>query len=132
MKKIILIGIILTSIFLLSGCLESKKPYQVAYQEAYQVEYQEPIYTKYYSGYIQDDGLRTYTITFTNYISVDTQYTGKDGWGNKEYTVTLCTASLCTSYPQINSWSISSNSIITGYDTKYRTEYRTAYRTEYR
>jgi len=134
MKRIILIILIsMMGIAALSGCLETKQPYQVAYQEAYEEAYQSPVYTTFISGTLIDVGLLSNTrFTFNNYITMEKEYTGKDGWGNSEYIIVLCKPSGCIKYNDINTWTVTSDTIQTGTETKYKTSYRTAYRIEYR
>lgn len=103
-------------------------PYQEEYQKAYLQSYEEPEYRTAYSGSLEDNGLTTYYWTFKCATSWDKEYTGRDAWGNSEYTFTICGVLGCIKYPQINSWDISQSTVITGYVTKYKTEYRTEYK----
>ncbi|KCZ71256.1 hypothetical protein ANME2D_02457 [Candidatus Methanoperedens nitroreducens] len=108
---------------------------------AVSVPYQEAVYGTFYYGKLEDTGLTTYTWTIDRATDYSKEYTGKDFWGSPEYTFKVCWGSQCTNYPQINTWSISPKTEITGYETKYKTEYQketylaryeTKYRTEYK
>ncbi len=120
-------------------------PYQEPVYEtrtvAVSVPYQEAVYGTFYYGKLEDTGLSTYFWTIDRATDYSKEYTGRDLWGSPEYTFKICWGSQCTNYPQINVWSISPKTEITGYETKYRTEYKsetylaryeTKYRTEYK
>jgi hypothetical protein len=86
---------------------------------AKQVPYQVPVYETRYSGTLYDYGLTTYKWTFKDAKSFTYEYTGRDFWGNPEYTVTIDG----TRYPEINYWEVETYQVLVGYETKYRTEY---------
>ncbi len=91
---------------------------------AISVPYQEAVYETRYSGTLKDAGLSTTSWTIKDATSYTSEYTGKDLWGQAEYTIRVCWGSNCNNYPQINVADVNSYQFLIGYQTKYRTEYK--------
>jgi DNA-directed RNA polymerase subunit RPC12/RpoP len=105
---------------------------QVPYTEKVQVPYEDPVYETRYYGTLSDTGLSTTTFTFDNAKSYNMQYTGKDLWGQEEYTFTIVDCQGKTqNIGSINAYSVKKKNELTGYITKYTTQIVTKYRTDY-
>jgi hypothetical protein len=103
-----------------------KEPYDTQVINAYN----SPVYTTYYSGWIEyTNGVTNFRQTFTGgWSSYDTVYTGQDFWNNNEYTLKVCNSEYCYTYYRVHSWNFNSHQEVRGYETKYRTDTITQYR----